>query len=120
METKKFADKLKHIGHRSQNSNSFNFYFCIVVQEAFDLDQDHRRKMFAHVFSIPFSNCPDPLLIFVFSRDVDHKSADVGCGPSCSSHNSKDIGQRSIKLFDKILADDVMVLVPRYLTSNKQ
>ena len=76
--------------------------------------------MFAHVFSIPFSNGADPLLIFAFGRDVDHESADVGRGSSCSRHNSKDIRQRLIKLFDKILADDVMVLVPRYLSSNKE
>jgi len=103
-----------------QHSHPFDFNFRGVVEQSGYLDQDHGWKMFSHVLAITFTDVSGSFMVLVFIRHVDHESDDMLGLTAAGLEYSYHVSKRLIELFDEVIADDPLDLIPRYLTGNEK
>ena len=104
----------------SQNSNSFNLNLRLILQQTLHFHQNHRGKVFTQARAIAFANLFHARAILVSVSYINHQPCDLFRLAARFAHNGDDIGQRAIELFDKICADDLLLLIPRNLTRDEE
>jgi hypothetical protein len=76
--------------------------------------------MFTHQRAIAFADFLHSIAIFILVGDVNDQASDHSRLTSGLRHDSDHISERAIKLFNQIVADNLLLVVPRDLACNKQ
>src|ERR1041385_4786036 len=76
--------------------------------------------MRSHARSIEFAYLLHPVAIFILVGDVDDQPSDHPGFTAGLSHDRYYICQRSVELFDQIVAHNLLLLVPTYLAGDEQ
>src|SRR6185369_2463879 len=89
-------------------------------KQAFHLDQDHRWKVFAHVFAITLAYFSRSFAVFNLVCHVDHESRDTRRLSAGSIHDRHHVLQRFVELIYEVLTDDLLVCIPGDLARDEK
>jgi hypothetical protein len=76
--------------------------------------------MFAHVFAITLADCSCVFNVFSLVGNVDYQPGNVRRFAAGRANDRHDILQRLVKLFDKIVTDDLVFVVPCDLAGDEE
>ena len=76
--------------------------------------------MFTHVHAVTIPDFLGSFAIRDLVSNVDHEPRNIIRLAARSFHDVDYVLKRAVKLFDKIVADDLLVLIPRDLAGDKK